>query len=103
MPSHKPDSVYRPSRKPIIGDRGHVYRPHTKRAKLNFNRDYTKFIHWTPQTIALTAIGFGATYLTIIMAVAMAAGFGAAIALIAVGVCLAGAIAAMYWLASLDL
>jgi hypothetical protein len=103
MPPYKPRSVYRTSRKPAIGNRGHVYRPHTKRANLQFNRDYTKFIHWTPQTIALAAIGFGAIYLAVIMAVATAAGFGAAIALIAVGVCLAGAIAVMYWLASVDL
>jgi multidrug efflux pump subunit AcrB len=103
MPPHKPRSAYRSSRKPVIGDRGHVYRPHTKGANLNFRNDYTKFIRWTPQTIALTTIGFGAIYGAMITAVAMAAGFGAAIALVAVGVCLAGAIAAMYWLASLDL
>ena len=103
MLRQKPRSVYRTSRKPIIGDRSHVYRPHTKRANLNFNNDYTKFIRWTPQTIALTTLGLGTAYLAIVTAVSMAAGFGAAIALVAVGVCLAGAVAAMYWLASIDL
>lgn len=66
-------------------------------------KDYTRFIKWTPKTIAIAALITAGPYFGTVALLWVKLGFGAALGLVVLGIMLSCFIGLMYWFAKADL
>lgn len=67
------------------------------------NKDYTRFVRWTPAKIAAMAMLIGLPYLVVVLVVAWKLSIGAAVLLVILPLFIGLILGAMYWLAKSSL